>query len=199
MTLSTMRGTSTASTSNSRPRLGEALGCGLLLFLLGACDRFPRTNPFDPENPNNIRPDSGFELKLSDLDPMVFDPVSLSDSNNNDGVADPGETVRVSVFVTWTDPERHVLVVQGMRPLGDGSCVASVKSQTSTLELQPGSEIMVTTFGPFEVTLVPDPCEAGAGAFVVELEDLSDQNIPAISLSPAFAVSRGTALIDGGI
>lgn len=178
---------SIATISSSRSP-GRFVICALGACLL-ACDRFPRNNPlyYDAGTVDNRTPP--FEPVVAERSPLIDDQVGLSLRNNGNRRAEPGETVRVQVFVSCNDDANHTLVYSSAQPSPQDSCIFSVgvPSTTSTLLGQESAATSVGTLAAFDVQLRAEPCSTGRAEFSVILEDLGRGRT--LELSPSFAVS----------
>jgi len=79
-----------------------------LLLLAAACDRYPRTNPFDPKSSKFVPPVDASARDASQgraeftLALVLSDYFGATARNNNDGIAQPGERLAIEVRVTNT-------------------------------------------------------------------------------------------------
>lgn len=158
-----MMPTPTRSSSTVTTSSATHMALGLSLGLLAACTPFPRKDSVDN------RGAAAAELSLAAVDPVLVDSIQPQFQLNNDnGIAEPGETIQVTALLSWQGTATRTLTI-GVATSASDTCVASVQSRVQSLVLMGTSVNTTVPVGPLEVRLQTAPCDAGTATFDLEV------------------------------
>lgn len=155
---------SRASGRRARCACCRALAFNLVLvlaLLLVACGRFPRNNPVEQSA------EGSFALARSEEALIVGDSPGASPFNNGNGIAEPRETVQLTVPIDAMHVSTMLTARVSVEDLNDGRCASSVTergaagSQLQPLVLPPtaGDAPSPLSVGTVEVILGADGCD----------------------------------------